>query len=108
MQTIPNLKPIWEDLAKMLAELPLDEQARYLSAIGTLLHDLRQNIATIYTAEGLLRRSISESAETSDLLDIIRTSSQRAIGLVTDLAQPFDRAITLPLNRPLTPQSTEK
>ncbi|MEW5871247.1 MAG: hypothetical protein AB1894_18390 [Chloroflexota bacterium] len=95
-----DIKPIWKDLADLIASLPPDEQTRLTTAIAWFVHELRQSIGIIYYAETLLRRGETSSEDASAVLDSIHKANQRAIKLVTDLAQPFDRGITLPLNLP--------
>ena len=100
MQPRPDMKSTWQDLADMLATLPSEEQGRYMSAIGALTQELRRSIGIIFAAETALRQVVSEAPEFAQPLDSIRRANQRAIGLVTDFAQPFERGITLPFNRP--------
>jgi signal transduction histidine kinase len=97
---------VWKDLASLIKSLPLEEQRRYQINIGMFTHDLRQVVGIIYSAESLLRRTKGLPAEELELLEMIRNASKRAIGLITDFAQPFDGLITLPLgNSPEDPKS---
>jgi signal transduction histidine kinase len=97
---------VWKDLASLINSLPPEEQHRYHINIGMFTHDLRQVVGIIYSAESLLRRSESLPAEELELLEMIRNASKRAIGLITDFAQPFDGMISLSLgNSPEDPKS---
>ena len=100
MQPQRDFLPVWKDLASLIKTLPPEEQRRYQLYFGLLAHDLRQVIGIIYSAESLLRRKKGLPPEDLELLDMIRNASKRAMGLVSDFAQPFDGQITLPLSRP--------
>ncbi len=88
---------VWKDLASLIKTLPPEEQRRYQVNMGFFAHDMRQALGIIYSAEGLLRRRKSLPAEDIELLEMILNASKRAMGLLTDFAQPFDGQITLPL-----------
>ena len=105
MQPQEELKYVWKDLADLIARLPAAEQARFQYAFRLFVHDLRHSISVIYGAETLLRRSITANPDDIELLDSIQVANQRSIKLVTDLAQPFDREITLPLQSPPKPDT---
>jgi signal transduction histidine kinase len=92
---------VWKDLASLINSLPSEEQHRYQTNIGLFSHDLRQVVGIIYSAESLLRRNESLPAEEIELLEMIQNASKRAIGLITDFAQPFDGLIALPLGNML-------
>jgi nitrogen-specific signal transduction histidine kinase len=91
MQTQGDQDKVWRDLASLIGSLPVDDSDRYHRAVKVLVHDLRQNISIIHGAEALLRRSIPPTEENIELLDTIRVANQRAIELVSGLAQHFDR-----------------
>jgi hypothetical protein len=99
MQTT-DLKAVWKGLASLIDALPDKEKVQYQNAIRVLVHDLRQNISITQGAEVLLRRSIPATPENVELLDSIRVANQSVIGLVTDLAQPFDSEADLPIHGP--------
>lgn len=98
MQSQRDFLQVWKDLASMIKTLPPEEQRRYQLYFGLLAHDLRQVIGIIYSAESLLRRK--KGLPPGYRSDMIRNASKRAMGLVSDFAQPFDGQITLPLSRP--------
>jgi signal transduction histidine kinase len=100
MQPKRDFAQVWKDLASLIKTLPLEEQRRYQLNFGLLAHDLRQVLGIIYSAESLLRRKKGLPPEELELLEMIRNASKRAMGLVTDFAQPFDGQITLPLSNP--------
>ncbi len=97
MQPKRDFEQVWKDLASLIKSLPAEEQQRFQANVGFFTHDMRQAIAIIYSAEGLLRRKKNLAPDDLELLDMIRNASKRAMGLVTDLAQPFDGLATLPL-----------
>jgi hypothetical protein len=90
MQTTEDLEEVWRDLAELIGSLPVDDRARYQGAVRLLLHDLRQSISIVHGSEALLRRSIPATADNLELLDGIRVANQRAIELVSGLAEHFD------------------
>jgi signal transduction histidine kinase len=95
---VPN---IGEELAALLGQLPHEERKHYQSAIARMVHDLRQSVGIIYTAETLLRRKSELTPEDIELLDAIDTASKRAMGTLTDFVKPFDKGITVPtIHRP--------
>ena len=91
-----DLATLWQELSNLIDDLPLEEQTRFHNGVRMMVHDLRQNVSIIYGAESLLRRTIPDTEDNQELLDSIRTANQRIIGLITDLARPFDREITMP------------
>ncbi len=103
-----HISTIWQDLADLIDALPPEEQTRYTTAIAWLVHELRQSIGIIYYAETLLRRGESVTEDAGEILDSIRQANQRAIKMVTDLARPFDRGITLPLTLHPPSRSTKQ
>jgi len=90
----------WQHLAELIHRLPPEEQQNIQRMITQFTHDLRQNMGNIITAEVLLQRSLAEDASQKELLDIIHSSTQKAVGLITDMARPFDDEITIPSHRP--------
>jgi signal transduction histidine kinase len=97
MQPKRDFDQVWKDLASLIKNLPTEEQRRYQVNLGFFAHDLRQVLGIIYSAESLLRRKKNVPPEDLELLEMIRNASKRAMGLLTDFAQPFDGQITLPL-----------
>ncbi|MGE5222128.1 MAG: hypothetical protein ACM3PY_06805 [Omnitrophica WOR_2 bacterium] len=93
-------KEVWKGLADLIDGLPAEERVRYQSNIAMFIHDLRQVIGIIYSAEGILRKTHEDNQEDVEVLDMIRRSTQRGIRLLTDFAQPFDAGITLPIGNP--------
>jgi signal transduction histidine kinase len=91
---------IWQDLVGMIKDLAPEERRRYMWALLVLVHDLRQNIGIIYSAEGLLRRKIGSDPQEAELLDAIHKSSQRVINLLTAFSEPLDADITIPVRKP--------
>jgi len=98
MQPKRDFVEVWKDLASLIKTLPPEEQRRYQLNFGLLAHDLRQVIGIIYSAESILRRKKALPPEDLELLEMIRNASKRAMGLVSDFAQPFDGQVTLPLS----------
>jgi signal transduction histidine kinase len=99
LQKPEEMKEAWKDLAALIEGLPAEKQERYLIAIRTMVHDLRQSMGIISSAEALLRHSMGEAPENLELLDSIHKANQRADGLVTDFARPFERGIASTLSR---------
>lgn len=105
MQKPDGLGVVWEELASLVESQPDEERDRMLEAIDKLVHDMRHSIGVIYTAEMVLRSNLTNNHEIIKVLDTIRKANRRQIGLVTDLAQPFDRWITKPTEPPLASHS---
>ncbi len=99
MQPQKEAKEVWNDLAELINSLPLEKQRYYQRNIAMLIHDLRQVLGIVYSAEGLLRRSRKDNADDLELLDMIHKSSSNALRLLTDFARPFDSEITLPISQ---------
>jgi signal transduction histidine kinase len=93
---------IGKELATLIDTLPEENRALYRRGISKMVHDLRQTMSIIFTAEKLLRDNPKMPAEDIELLEAINTSCKRAMSMLTDFARPFDTGITLPLKRPPT------
>lgn len=91
---------VGKELAALIETLPKDERDRYRRGIGGLVHDLRQTIGIIFTAEQLLRESPRPISQDAELLDAINNANKRAMSILTDFAKPFDTGITLPITTP--------
>jgi hypothetical protein len=99
MQPKRDFDQVWKDLASLLKSLTPEEQRRFQVNFGFFAHDMRQALGIIYSAEGLLRRKKNIPPDELELLEMIRGASKRAMGLLTEFAQPFDGQATLPLSR---------
>jgi signal transduction histidine kinase len=99
MQNQLEMKDLGEELAALINTLPQKERRRYQRAISMLIHDLRQSIGVIFSAQTLLKRNIKATPDDLELLNAIDNASKRAMYLLTDFAQPFDSEITLPVGR---------
>jgi len=96
MQKKDEVPNIGEELAVLLGQLPHDERKRYQLEISRMVHDLRQAVGIIYTAETLLRRKPDLTPDDIELLDAIDTASKRAMGTLTEFVKPFDKGVTVP------------
>ena len=90
---------IWKEMATFINALPADERHYYQQGIAMVTHNIRHSLAIIFTAESLLRRKLPETPENTELLDMIRNATKRAMFLLTDMAQPFDSGVTIPIGR---------
>lgn len=97
MQPGRDFDQVWKDLASLIKSLPPEEQNRYQTALVYFAHDLRQALGIIFSAEDLLRANNNLTGEDLEMLNVILNASRRAIGLLTDFAQPFNGQSTLPL-----------
>ncbi|MBN2148655.1 MAG: hypothetical protein JW726_14810 [Anaerolineales bacterium] len=86
-------------LAKLIEQLPPEERGYYQRGIAGFVHDIRQSLCIIFTANALLRRKVNLSDEEIELLNAIDTANKRALFLVTDFAKPLDSNITIPLGK---------
>ena len=87
---------VWQELASLIKKLPPDQRHKYQRALLLFVHDLRQSLGIIYSAESLLRRKISED-EDVEILNMIRSANKKAVSLITEFAQSIDGEITLPI-----------
>ena len=90
-------KEVWQEIASMINSLPPDQRQKYQRALLLFVHDLRQSLGIIYSAETLLRRKITED-EDIEILNMIRSANKKAVNIVTEFAQPLDGDPTLPVN----------
>ncbi len=100
-------REVWKDLADLVNGLPEEQRLRYQNNIALFIHDLRQIIGIVYSAEGILRKTHEDDPEDVEVLDMIRKATQRGIRLLTDFAQPFDAGITLPVGNPPEDENPE-
>lgn len=87
------------ELSAIFDTLPEEQRVHFRTETSRLIHDMRQAISIIFTAEKLLRADAKMPTEDFELLDAIDTASKRAMGILTDFARPFDTGKTLPLKR---------
>jgi hypothetical protein len=79
------------ELANLIESLPPDEKDRYQRGFAALIHDLRQTIGIIYTADSLLQRKPEISPEDAELMQAIERASKRAVSILSDFSKPFDQ-----------------
>jgi signal transduction histidine kinase len=79
------------ELAKLIDTLPAEEKEHLQNGIAGLVHDLRQTIGIIYTADSLLQRRTDINPEEAELLQAIDRASKRAVSILSDFSTPFDR-----------------
>jgi hypothetical protein len=79
------------ELAELIGTLPPEKMDYFQRGIATLVHDLRQTIGIIYTADSLLLRKTDCLPEDSELMHAIERASKRAVSILTDFSKPFDK-----------------
>lgn len=97
MSSTPLNPNEWKSLATSLNDLPDDARQAYTTIMHVFVHDLRQSLAQIHSAEELLRRLLEVnpgSPEILELLDVIRKADTKAqdlvLGFVTDHLEGID------------------
>ncbi len=78
MQSESQQVQVWQDLAGLVNQLPLEMRERYRQALGKFMHDMKHTLGLTITAQALARRTtgdIPDLEKTLEMLDIIRTSS---------------------------------
>ena len=100
MRPVREFDQAWKDLASLIKSLPPEEQQRFQVNLVYFAHDLRQALAIIFSAEDLLRTNNNLSGDDLEALNMILNACKRAIGMLTEFAQPFDGQSTLPLSSP--------
>jgi len=78
------------ELADLIGSLPSEQMDRFHRGIAALVHDLRQAIGIIYTADSLLLRKPDNSPEDAELMNAIDRASKRAVSILTDFSKPFE------------------
>jgi signal transduction histidine kinase len=78
------------ELANLIESLPPEEKDRFYHGLAALVHDLRQAIGIIYTADSLLLRGTDLSPEDTELMQAIERASKRAVTILSDFSKPFD------------------
>ena len=89
---------IWDDLAELVNQLPLDERKRYRKNLGKFMHDLRNTLALITNSEDLIRRDFRDREDVDsvmELMNIVKTATHRASGHLTDIIESFGDQIDL-------------
>lgn len=79
------------ELAELIGSLPPERMEYFQRGIATLVHDLRQTIGIIYTADSLLLRKADCIPEDAELMHAIDRASKRAVGILSDFSKPFDK-----------------
>jgi signal transduction histidine kinase len=97
MKKEAEYKDLGKDLAALIENLPLEERRRYQRKIALFVHDLRQSLGIVFSAEAVLRRRGQIAPEDEEILNMVRDASKRAVGLLTEFAIPMDGEITLPI-----------
>lgn len=89
---------IWDDLADLVNQLPLEERKRHRKNLGKFMHDLRNTLGLITNSQDLIRRDFRERDDVDsvmDLINIIKTATQRASVHLTDIIESFGDQINL-------------
>jgi signal transduction histidine kinase len=85
---------ISKELAAVLNQLSPEQRQHIQQGLAELVHDLRQSIGIIFTAEVLLRRRKTVPASELELLDTINTASKRSLDLLNSFAEPLEKKNT--------------
>ena len=89
---------IWDDLADLVNQLPLEERQRYRKNLGKFMHDLHNTLALITNSEDLIRRDFRERDDVDsvmDLINIVKTATRRARVHLTDIIKSFGDQIKI-------------
>jgi len=86
----PGLE-IGKELAALLDQLSPEEKERFRQSLAELVHDLRQSLGIIFTAEVLLRRRKTVPASELELLNTINIASKRSLDLLNNFAGPLEK-----------------
>jgi hypothetical protein len=79
------------ELAELIGTLPSEQKDHFHRGIAALVHDLRQAVGIIYTADSLLLRKTDNNPEDAELMQAIDRACKRAVNILTDFSQPFDQ-----------------
>lgn len=78
------------ELAELIGTLPSEKRDYFHHGVAALVHDLRQTIGIIYTADTLLIRKLENSPEDIELMQAIDRASKRAVSILADFSKPFE------------------
>jgi hypothetical protein len=93
---------VWENLARLVNDLPEEERQLVYDAMAKFLHDMRHSLGLIFNAQELTRREIEnfpEEFRSEEMLEIIRTASDLATKQVEQIAESFCDQIEIENNR---------
>lgn len=90
MSNLYELSDLGNELAILVNSLPPQEHQRIKQGVSHFVHDLRQSVGIILSAEKLLRRKMQSPSEDIELVDAIHTASQHIASLLADFAHPFE------------------
>ena len=80
----------WDKLVDVIQSLPTENRQEVEDQIGDFIHDVKQSIAIVYSAQALLRRSSELPAGDIELLDMMQKACQRSLDILADFARQFD------------------
>lgn len=80
---------VWQELAALINQQPLEVRRRYREALRRWTHDLGHNIGLVRTGAGLMRREMTSGALVVDteLLDIIGSAARTLMELLAEVRQ---------------------
>ena len=79
------------ELSELIESQSPEKMEYFHRGIATLVHDLRQTIGIIYTANALLLRKNDNNPEDAELMQAIDRATKRGVGILSDFSQPFDK-----------------
>jgi signal transduction histidine kinase len=85
-----DILELGNELANLIEALPPDEKELFQRRIGMLVHDLRQAIGIVYTADSMLLRKADNNPEDVELMQAIERASKRAVSILNDFSKPFE------------------
>lgn len=102
MDSATSEKDLWQDIAKLINQLPEEERQRYYQGIAVFSHDLNHHLGVIYNAQSLARRVLNKEPikpeNVLEWLEMIENNYKATHQILEIMAQTLFEGIDVPEN----------
>ena len=93
---------LWQDIAKLINQLPEEERKPYYQGIAEFSHDLNHHLGVIYNAQSLARRALNKQPikpeSVLEWLDMIEKNYKITHKRLEEMAKTLFDGIDVPEN----------
>lgn len=91
-----KFEALWQELAGLINELPIERREGYREVLGEFLHDMKHTLGLITNANAILRRDVEGAPEKTrglEMIKIVQTGATQLNEYLNILVEEFGNAI---------------